>query len=703
MTRRLAVALGVVATLVGALGVQGIGAATSAVAATTTASPVVSVAPAQFGDLRSGQPLRLFLTLDDQSAAGISAGTATVAIDRRAVASRDDLEDWFTGSTKASAANVKLAAESTPDVLPSSSSVVSISVPATSLHLGASGVYAIAVTVKSGSATIGTARTAVAWKTNGTRSVPVALAAPLTVPAENATFISSATLAADTAPTGILTRELDDLEDSQVAIGIDPRILASIRILGKSAPESARDWLVRLEAVPNDTFPLAWGDADLTVALQAGEQTVPGVKPLDYAISPSQFKAADNSSTGVPTPTSTPDPANPPLPTSQSLVAFNYTVPDLSWPAENTVVPSDVTKLQNSGIAAAILSSENVKRSASRIPGGASAKVGDLSIAISDATISNDLRDAVAATTREAWTSAMARLTTSLALIGDESGGNANIVLATLGRGWQDADLHLGDTLTGMYTRPWITTASLQDATTAKPATVTIVSKPQPESRIARVRQMLAEERREVRFAVVTAPDQETLTSSRRLILLSLLSDEWLDDPAGWDVASSLFLSQSNKIVTSVQVVKSGDVVLLGDQVPLPITISNELDQPVTVYIAIRPTTTQVAVDKAHRLQEVTINAQSQRLTRIPIQSISNGKAKVRVTLYSSSGHRIGETSVINVDVRAGWETVGTLIFAALVIGVFAFGLVRNIRKRRKAATADGADGDDADGVPASE
>jgi hypothetical protein len=698
MTRKHAVALGVIATVIGALGIQGVAVAPSAQAATTAGSPTVSVAPAQFGDLRNGQPLRLFLTLDDQSAAGINAGTATVTADPHAVSSPDALDDWFSGSTKASAADTKLATASTPDVLPSSSSEVSITVPASSLHFGAAGVYAIAVTVKSGSATIGTARTAVAWKTSGTRTVPVALAAPLTVPAESSTFISSTTLASDTAPTGILTRELDDLEDSQVAIGIDPRILASIRILGKSAPESARDWLVRLEGVPNDTFPLAWGDADLTVALQAGEQTVPGVKPLDYAISPSQFKAADNSSTGVPTPTSTPDPANPPLPTSQSLVAFDYTVPDLSWPAENTVTPADVTKLQNSGIAAAILSSDNVKQPASHIPAGSSAKVGGLSVAISNATISTYLRDAVGATSRGAWTSAMARLTTSLALTANESNGDANIVLATLGRGWQDTDLHLGDTLTGMYTRPWITSTSLQDATTAKPTTVTIVSKPQPAGRVSRVRQMLAEERREVRFSIVTAPDQETLTSSRRLILLSLLSDEWLGDPAGWDAATSQFLAQSNKIVTSVQVVKSGDVVLLGDQVPLPITISNELDQPVTVYIAVRPTTTQVAVDKAHRLQEVTINADAQRLTRIPIQSISNGKAKVRVTLYSSTGHRIGATTVVNVDVRAGWETVGTLVFAALVIGVFAFGLVRNIRKRRKTAAADGPDE-----VPASE
>jgi hypothetical protein len=43
----------------------------------------------------------------------------------------------------------------------------------------------------------------------------------------------------------------------------------------------------------------------------------------------------------------------------------------------------------------------------------------------------------------------------------------------------------------------------------------------------------------------------------------------------------------------------------------------------------------------------------------------------------------------MNINVQAGWETFGTLIFAALVVGIFAFGLVRNIRKRGRATAAD--------------
>jgi hypothetical protein len=187
----------------------------------------------------------------------------------------------------------------------------------------------------------------------------------------------------------------------------------------------------------------------------------------------------------------------------------------------------------------------------------------------------------------------------------------------------------------------------------------------------------------------VTEPNRESLTSSQRLILLSLLSDEWIQNPGGWATAANAYLVDSHKIVTSVQAVKSSSALLLGDRVSLPITISNNLDQAVTVYVAVRPKTTLISVDKAHRLEKVTINANSQRRTEIPIQSLSNGKVEVQVMLYSQSGQQVGSTTVMNLDVQAGWETVGTLIFAALVVGIFAFGLVRNIRKRRKVEAAE--------------
>jgi hypothetical protein len=62
----------------------------------------------------------------------------------------------------------------------------------------------------------------------------------------------------------------------------------------------------------------------------------------------------------------------------------------------------------------------------------------------------------------------------------------------------------------------------------------------------------------------------------------------------------------------------------------------------------------------------------------------------VDVSLSSKNGHAVGVTKSINTDVQAAWETVGTLVFGALVVGIFGFGIFRNIRSRRNRRKADG-------------
>jgi hypothetical protein len=662
------------------------------VAAASTATATVSITPAESGDAHAGQPLKLFLTIDDQIGAGISAGTATITVDRTPISSRASLDLWYSNTTKTSAASAVLSTVATPAITPGLTRVVSITIPASALKLGPAGVYAIGVSVRSGGNAVGSGRTAIGWKTSGAHPVPLALAAPLTVPATSGTFIDAKTLADYTAPSGILTTELSDLQNTQVAIGIDPRIIASINILGKSAPQSAIDWLQQLKGVSNDTFPLAWADADLTVALHAGAKVVPTVKSLDFAIDPSRFSAA-NTTSATPTPTPTIDPSDPPLPTSASLTQWDYTLPQMSWPAESSVVNDDIAKIRASGITSAILSSTNVKWASASASLGASAKVSGMPVAVSDSSVSEYLREAALSTTRTDWNAAMAKLSTSLDLVSIESGTNPRVMLATFGRDWANSDTEFAHTINTVYSKSWVTPAMLSAVTTAAPSTVKIVSEPQSTSRVDLVRSMLVNEVRVDRFAEITGSYQPTLTSTRRLLLLSLLSDEWLQDPAGWATLATAYVTESHKILTSVTAVKSSEVVFLGNQASFPVTVSNNGNLPVTVYVAIRPTTTLLSVDKNYRMEAVEVPANSQHRAEIPVQSVANGKVAVQVFLYSKSGRQIGATTVIDANVQAGWETIGTLAFGALIVAIFTFGIIRNIRKRRRARTEDPEEG----------
>ena len=79
-----------------------------------------------------------------------------------------------------------------------------------------------------------------------TTPVRVAVVLPLTVPATDGSFVGSEALELYTSPTGTLTRQLDQVIDTPVTLAIDPMLIASIRKLGTSAPESATAWLDRL-------------------------------------------------------------------------------------------------------------------------------------------------------------------------------------------------------------------------------------------------------------------------------------------------------------------------------------------------------------------------------------------------------------------------------------------------------------------------
>jgi hypothetical protein len=542
-------------------------------------------------------------------------------------------------------------------------------------------VYPVSVAITSGSKSLGTAYTAVAWNVGSSSPVPVAIAVPITVPANGSEFLTAAELTQYTAPGGVLTRELVDVQNSQIAVGIDPRILASIRILGTSAPQTALDWLSQLEQLPNETFPLAWADADMTAPLHAGEDSLLETKTLTYSINSSLYPVAPTTPTATPTPGS----VSPGVPTNASLVQFAYTMPQLSWPTENSVTTSDLPKLNQGGINDVILSSANVKASAGGL-GGASAKAGSTGLAVSDDVLSGYLRTAIQSTTRPSSTEALTQLTTSLALIGLASGAAHHTVLLTLGRTWADSDTNFDHSVEELYARPWTSSAIVSSLFDGSPAVVSIANENESPDRIALVKSMLASEENIVSFAPIAA-DPDALTSSARLRLLAALSNEWTT--ATWPTAGKAFVTQAAKIVDSVQVTPSSEIVVIANQTALPVKISNNLNQDVTVVLSVRSRTALLSIDKDSRSQSITVDEGSQRQVQIPIEALSNGNAEIVATLFSSTGVQVGRSVTIQVNVNAGWETTGTLIFAALIAGLFAFGIIRNIRKRRKAAASE--------------
>jgi cellobiose-specific phosphotransferase system component IIC len=256
-------------------------------------------------------------------------------------------------------------------------------------------------------------------------------------------------------------------------------------------------------------------------------------------------------------------------------------------------------------------------------------------------------------------------------------------VLLTLGRNWANADTNFERSVGQIFAHPWTTPATLSTVLSTPAATVGIEKHTESATRIALVTSMLSSEQDIVSFAPVAA-NPDVLTSSTRLKVLSLLSNEWTAKTG--PAAIRAFLIQAAKVVSSVEVDPSSEILVTADQTSLPVSVSNRLDQDATITLQVRSLSARLTIDASHSSQTVTVDEGAQRRVLIPVSALSNGKAEIIATLVSSTGVQIGRDVTIQVNVQAGWETAGTLIFAALVVGLFAFGIIRTIRKRRKAA-----------------
>lgn len=522
-------------------------------------------------------------------------------------------------------------------------------------------------------------------------SVDLAIAVPITVGPGSTGLISAEELEAYTRPLGELTRQLDAVIDRPVAIGIDPMILASIRILGTSAPESATAWLARLATATNETFALPYADADATLATQAGNGRVLAPQSFNFGIDPSLFApATDETPSPSPDPTAVPDPdVTPTLPTSDDLTAWPYTFESLGWPRANSVVSSDLPAL-SAQWESVILSSGNVARDASATSVVDLDSLGGL---VSDDPTSSAFAAAASAASTTDWTTAMSQLDAALSAAARVQAGAAT-VFATLDRGLlADAEL-MEQTLSSLAATPGVTLVPLSSVADDAASAATIVDQPQDGVRVSTVRGMLDAMDAATQFASII-DDPQLITAPRQLQLLALTSNSWLTNATGWAAATSEFLAQTSDLLDSVQVVESSSFNLLADNAGLPISVSNTLAQAVTVYITVRPETAILAVGDTR--VKLVVEPNSQGKGQVPVQAISNGRVQALVTLSSGAGIPIGDPTVADINVQAGWETPIVAGFAILVVAVFGVGIVRNILRRRKAAASESTDtaGDD--------
>ncbi|MBS3179106.1 MULTISPECIES: DUF6049 family protein [unclassified Pseudoclavibacter] len=705
----------------------------------------IYAAPADGGLVQPGGPLVVELVVVNKTDAELAPAQLELSVGSSTIDTRFALDAWSESSSEAELDRLALVASlGSGPIAAGETTTVSVSVPADGLPFEAAddfGPRPMAATLVSGDSKLAQARSTIVL--NGTAAVEptlVSTVVPITsglLADADEPLLGVDTLLEQTAPGGRLDEILSAVEASPNAtVAIDPRLLASIRVLGSAAPESAISWLDRLTALKNQTFELPFADASLTLQSQWGAQQPLEVTNFDFAIDPANFADPADTATPTPTPTATettdtgtttpsedgdadtsngvdasatpeatdaesptaspteePEPLAPPLPTAESLVSFPYSMSGVVWPQAGTVQSTDLDKFRGWGGESIILDDTNAGMSADAdFTESAQATVAGWNAVVAEKILDDAFDDAVHATTDEEWNEAATRIATLLAVVTRELPYEPRTLVGTVTRDEFDGE-RLAQTLQFVDGLSWAATTPLtfpgDDDTDRREASLIDGSVGETAfNRMTGVMQTI--ERAQVISTIFDDPLD--YSDPVRTAGVGALSTGWANDPAGAQTVVSSLRDYVTVTESSVQLGDTSEALIVGRDTELPLFVSNAVpNRKVTVLVELRPTTGAVETGDAVALS---IEPNSMSRVGIPITAIANGTTYVTVNVMTPEGEPLASTKQIRLDVRAEWESIAILIASIGLAVLFIAGLVRTIRRRRAAVAGDSSDDD---------
>lgn len=150
-------------------------------------------------------------------------------------------------------------------------------------------------------------------------------------------------------------------------------------------------------------------------------------------------------------------------------------------------------------------------------------------------------------------------------------------------------------------------------------------------------------------------------------------------------------------LINAVRILPKTTLTLSGRSGTIPVTVKNELNQPITGLVLRLTSNTDIRLEIKDSQQPITIDGGHTRTLKFQTSASANGKVKVTAALYTTQGVLYRNRAVeFDVKITKVTDLVMLIIAAGLLLLVLAG--VRIYRQRkRQAAADDGGDGDDGD------
>jgi len=629
------------------------------------------------GLIAPGSSTSATLTLDNGTDTRLSGGQVEVELNRTPLTDDAAVTSWLDDG-EAPGEFAAIGADDTEPIDAGASATTTIFVPEDTLGDLAPGVYPLRAELTG--AKVGEDAAAEADTTATTvlivadsQTTQIGVIVPLTATPEGGSLLTAEELAELTAADGALTAQLDGIAGTTAVIAIDPSILTAIRVLGTAAPDSAREWLTRLDGLPNARFAVQFGDADATGQAQAGLPELlqpttftPFLNATDFPQTPETVAPTDGAGA---TPGPTPGPTDPTaLPTDEELTAVEGALPRILWP-HDALTETDLAAF------AGYLGEGTTTIVPSSAVGGQSAAHATVSghdLLVTDATTSEVLSEVAAEGDSVDRQRLLAEATARLQFAQDRSAGAP--LLIGLDRDENRRADALRDAISAADSLGF--EFSALRATT--PVAATLTAEPDT-ARSAAVTTLLADEGKLTAFSSILE-DPQVLLSPERIRILRTLAVGTSANAFTEDLADHQ--AQTRVTLNAVNIPPSSTIQLLAANADLPIAVRNDLPWPVTVQLFVSPTDPRLDVKP---MTETVVQPNSTTRVKVPVSArVGSGEVDLRLSLYSPTGVQIQGDQTVRVAVRAEWETIGLVIFGGLAVLLIALGVIRTIRRKRR-------------------
>lgn len=649
-----------------------------------------TLAPVGEGIVTPGDPLNAWVSLQNGTADPLAKTTVTLQLGTTPLTTRSALSSWLKSTTAAK--GFTTVDKGTVNAVASGATgqtLLIVSAENKALKSRKPGVYPLQTVAAASTGDIVSTSVMIVPDT-AQQTTDVGVIVPITAPGIQTGLLTADELTALTSPTGDLTARLDAVDGTDAILAVDPAIAASIRVLGSSAPASARDWLRHLLSLPNSRFALQFGDADTAAQIAA---TGSLLKPtsLQAYLDVDNFQAAQEQHptpppavTTSPSPSPSASPGGVVLPDLHALLDIGPSRSNVFWPFTGTASATTVKTLGALGDTATpsetLVASAQIASADTTVP--AEARTSGRGMLVFDSTISQQLTDAAQDDSETTQGAPLTAATAQLQLAGAAARGAS--LLTVIDRSQTLSATGLRAAILAVSKSPAMRAINLSDYDSSSAASRTVKATAKDGRRVTAVTALELGEQQLTRFATILT-DPTMLTGPERAQIMQLIGGGWLGVPT-WQNALRDHAAATRTTLSSVGILPLNTVNIAGTGATLRFWVRNDLPWPVHVNLLASTDDSRFEVPPK---TAVDATASSNTRVELPMHAkVTNGETTLTLQLRSPTGATIGTSQTVKVSMHADWEMAGIVILGIIVVVLLVAGAARMVFSRRRAKRA---------------